>query len=358
MPATVALRIGVADLVAGQLFAVQVLLHQLVVVRDGVIDHLVARLLDRVLVLGRHVDDVERLAERLVVEDVLLALDDVDVAGEQLTRADGQLERKRVLRQTIVDHRHAAIEVRADAVHLVREDHARNAVAVGLTPHGFRLRLDAGDGVEQRDGAVEHAERALDFDREVDVSRRVDDVDAVLNAVARPERRGRGGRDRDAALLLLLHPVHRRGAFVHLADLVRLAGVVEDTLGRSRLTGIDVGHDADVAIVLERCFAGHMKSVQRIEVVVSRRAMTTSKNAGGPDPSRGRYPSAVAGCTRHCCASGDPRRARPGLPSRRRMKSRGPRLGMNVKLSCVAFREPQHSLERVSRSRPLRHAGP
>ena len=32
---------------------------------------------------------------------------------------------------------------------------------------------------------------------------------------------GRGRGDRDAALLLLLHPVHRRGALVHLADLVR-----------------------------------------------------------------------------------------------------------------------------------------
>ncbi len=347
-----------ADLLAGQLFAVQVLLHHAVVVGDGVIDQLVARQLDRIAVLGRHVDDVELLAQRFVVEDVLLALDDVDVPGEQLARSDGELERKRVLREAVANHRQAAIEVGADAIHLVGEDQARHAVAVGLSPDGLGLRLDAGDGIEERDGAVEHAERALDFDGEVDVSRRVDDVDAVLGTVARPERGGRGGRDRDAALLLLLHPIHRRGAFVHLADLVRLAGIVEDALGRSRLTGIDVGHDADIAIVLERCFAGHMKSVQRIEVVVSRRAMTTSKNAGGPDPSRGRYPSAVAGCARRCCASGDPRRARPDLPSRRREKSRGPRLGMNVRLSCVAFREPQRSLERVSRSRPLRHAGP
>jgi hypothetical protein len=89
------------------------------------------------------------------------------------------------------------------------------------------------------------------------VSRGVDDVDAVLGTKARPEGRRRGGRDRDAALLLLLHPVHRRGAFVHLADFVRLAGVVQNALGRSRLTGIDVGHDADIAIVVERGVASH-----------------------------------------------------------------------------------------------------
>ena len=36
-----------------------------------------------------------------------------------------------------------------------------------------------------------------------------------------------------------------------LADLVGLAGVVQDSLGGSRLTSIDVGHDADVAKVFE-----------------------------------------------------------------------------------------------------------
>jgi len=38
---------------------------------------------------------------------------------------------------------------------------------------------------------------------------------------------------------------------VDLTDLVVLAGVEEDALGRRRLTGIDVGHDADVAGLVE-----------------------------------------------------------------------------------------------------------
>ena len=53
----------------------------------------VPRLLDRILHVVGHVDHRERLAERLFVEDVLLALDDVDVAGEELARADRQLQR-------------------------------------------------------------------------------------------------------------------------------------------------------------------------------------------------------------------------------------------------------------------------
>ena len=153
---------------------------------------------------------------------------------------------------------HAAIEVRADAVHLVREDQARNAVAVGLAPHGLGLRLDAGDGIEQRHRAVEHAQRRSTST----VKSTWPGVSMMLMRYSvsfRIQNAGRrGGRDRDAALLLLLHPVHRRGAFVHLADFVRLAGVVQDALGRSRLPGIDVGHDADVAIVVERWCACHV----------------------------------------------------------------------------------------------------
>ena len=83
---------------------------------------------------------------------------------------------------------------------------------------------------------------------------RVDDVDPV----AVPLAGGRGGGDRDAALLLLLHPVHDGGALVDLAHLVGAAGVVEDALGRRRLTGVDVSHDPDVAGLFEWEGAWHL----------------------------------------------------------------------------------------------------
>jgi hypothetical protein len=41
-------------------------------------------------------------------------------------------------------------------------------------------------------------------------------------------------------------------------DFVGLAGVVKDALGCGRLPGINVGHDADVAIMFERGVAGHV----------------------------------------------------------------------------------------------------
>jgi hypothetical protein len=46
---------------------------------------------------------------------------------------------------------------------------------------------------------------------------------------------------------------------VDFADLVRLAGVIQDPLGRGGLAGVDVRHDADVAVALDRMAAGHFK---------------------------------------------------------------------------------------------------
>ena len=121
-------------------------------------------------------------------------------------------------------------------------------VAVGLAPDGLGLGLDAGDGAEHADAAVEDAEAALDLGREVDVAGRVDDVD--LSATPLGPRRGR--RDRDAALALLGHVVGRGRAVVDVADPVDTAREVEDPLGRGRLAGVDVGDDPDVADPLDR----------------------------------------------------------------------------------------------------------
>ena len=206
------------------------------------------------------VDDVDLDPELVLVEDRLHG-DEVDDAAELGLGADRKLDRDRV-RAEAVDHRlDALVEVRADAVHLVDVGDARDRVLVGLAPHRLGLRLDAGDRVEERDRAVEHAQRALDLDGEVDVARRVDDVDPV----ALPLGGGGRGRDRDAALLLLLHPVHRGGALVNLTHLVGASGVIEDALRRRRLTGVDVRHDPDVPGLLEVGCAWHKKRPTRAQ---------------------------------------------------------------------------------------------
>ena len=192
-------------------------------------------------------------AETFVLPDDRLHAQKIDDALEVGFGADRQLEADRAAADLGVDLFDAAEKIGADLVHLVDEHDARNVVFVGLTPDGLGLRLDALIAVEHAYRAVEHAKRTLDFDGEVDVAGRVDDVETLVL----PESGRRGRRDGDAALLLLLHPVHGRGAVVHFADFMRLAGIIEDALSRRRLPGINVGHDAEIAIVLDSVAARH-----------------------------------------------------------------------------------------------------
>ena len=76
-------------------------------------------------------------------------------------------------------------------------------------------------------------------------------------ALAIPIRRRRGGRDRDATFLLLLHPIHGGRAVMDFADLMRFAGIIENPLCRRRLARVDMGHDAEVPVILDRMAAGH-----------------------------------------------------------------------------------------------------
>ena len=72
-------------------------------------------------------------------------------------------------------------------------------------------------------------------------------VDLICLALVFPECRGSGRGDSDTPLLLLHHPVHRGRTLMHLTDLVRLARIVQDTLGGRGLAGINMGHDTDVS---------------------------------------------------------------------------------------------------------------
>jgi hypothetical protein len=189
-----------------------------------------------------------------------LHLDEIDHALEVVFRADRQLYGQRTRTETLLDHVHAAQESSTAAIHLVDVADARHAVVVGEAPIRFRLRLHTGDAVEHDDSAVEHAQRAIHFDREVHVPWGVDDVDFLLA----PERRHGGRLNRDAALLFLLHVVGRRRGLqvlrlVDVDDGVLAPRVIKDALGSGGLSGIDVGNDADIADVRKGGRAGHNK---------------------------------------------------------------------------------------------------
>ena len=103
-----------------------------------------------------------------------------------------------------------------------------------------RLRLDPLRRVDDEERALARLERARDLVGEVDVARRVDQVELV----ALP-RDAHGLRlDRDAALALEIHRVEQLGAHVALDD--RL-GDLEDAVGERRLAVVDVRDDREVA---------------------------------------------------------------------------------------------------------------
>ena len=225
----------------------------------------VAKLLDEVIAVhlrflghvGGHVAKFGMRARLVEVND-FLHVDQIDDALERLFGSDGQDDRHGAGAKAVVDLLDDVQEVRADTVHLVDERDAGDLVLVSLTPHRLRLGLDAADGAEHGHGSVKDAQRALDFDGEVDVAGSVDEVDVAILPLAGDGR----GRDRDAALALLSHPVHRRGAVMNLADLVVHASEEQDALRGRRLAGVDVGRDANVAD-LGKIFRQHKNSPDR-----------------------------------------------------------------------------------------------
>ncbi len=176
------------ELLDGERALVEVRLHQLLGGLGDPLDELGVEALGVLLVVLGDVGDVElRTQVGLVDVDVpqdRLHLDQVDDAAELVLEPDGDLDAHGVLAQPVLDGGEAVLEGRAGAVQLVDEAHARHAVLVGLAPHGLGLRLDAGDAIEDRDRAVEHAQRTLHLDGEVDVDGRVDDVDRVVLPLA------------------------------------------------------------------------------------------------------------------------------------------------------------------------------
>src|SRR5258708_3552371 len=235
------------------LVAVEVSGKNLVVEFDGGFQQLLAIFLGLLDHVSGNIDVYEFGVELLFFPDHALHADEIDQALEVVLGADRKLDRNRLGAEAINDILHAFVEVGAGLIHLVGEDDARNAVLVALTPDGLGLRLNALIGIEHAYRAIEHAQRTLDFDGEVDVAGGVDDVQTL----AVPERGGSGRCDGDATLLLLLHPVHRRGTFVHFADLVALAGVIKDALGGRGPAGIAMRHDTAIAVVLYGMNAGH-----------------------------------------------------------------------------------------------------
>src|SRR5208282_5880406 len=130
--------------------------------------------------VGRNVPDVELGAQGFFAPPDRPQANQIQHTNKIAFDPDRELQHQRLGSEAISNHRYAAREIRADAIHLVDKTDPRHAVLVGLAPHGFRLRLNAGDRIEHRDRPVEHTQTALYLYREIHMTWRVDDVDPMV----------------------------------------------------------------------------------------------------------------------------------------------------------------------------------
>ncbi len=150
--------------------------HGIIGIRDRIEHCLAGHCRGFAHVLGDVANGVFRTVDALVV-DHGLHFDQVNNTAETGFLADRKLHRHRTRTQPAPDLTDHAIEIRAGAIHLVDERHARNLVFRGLAPHRFGLGLHPAHGTEHHDPAVQNPKAPFDFHREVHVSWGVDDVD-------------------------------------------------------------------------------------------------------------------------------------------------------------------------------------
>jgi hypothetical protein len=179
------------------------------------------------------------------LEEAHLLLAQVDDAAEGLALADRPGHRHAGHAEFLLDLVEQFQRLLAFAVHLVDEgDDGRVALAADLDQPA-RLRLDAVGRVDHHQRGIHRGQHAVGVFRKVLVARGVEQVD---HAVAIEHLHHRAG-DRDAALLLDLHPV-RGGmaaglARLHRAGDVDRAGEQQQLLGQRGLAGIGVGDDRE-----------------------------------------------------------------------------------------------------------------
>ena len=174
---------------------------------------------------------------------------DINNALEIIFFTDRQCHHKRVCRQYIFYLIHDSVKVGTQTVQLVDEDDACDFRFVGITPVSFGLRFYAARTTKYPDTTIEYFERSINFDGEVNVSRRINNVESVVS----PES-GCGSRlNGDAPFLLLLHEIRCCRTVVHFTNLVNLACQLQDSFCGCGFTSVNVGKNTDISIVCEIC---------------------------------------------------------------------------------------------------------
>ena len=231
----------VFDLFDGQFLTIEVFFHQFFVLLADGFQHLYMILFSLVFHVVRNINNRNILAHVIVV-NVSLHLYQVDQTLKESLGADWQLDRNCITFQTVMDHVQNIVEVCTHDVHLIYIDHSWNAIFISLAPYSFGLWFNTALSTHYCYRTVEDAQGTLYLYCKVNVSRSIDDVDAVVLPVAGCS----SGSNGNTSFLLLYHPVHRCATIMSFTDLVVDTGVVQNTLSGGSFTSIDVRHYADV----------------------------------------------------------------------------------------------------------------
>ena len=170
-------------------------------------------------------------------------LEDLGDAGAVLGRGEDDLLARDG--QHVLELVHDRLGVGRRQVDLVEDRDEREVLAQRQVDVGERLGLDALGGVDDEDRALAGLQAVADLVGEVDVAGRVDEVEAVGQAVlGRVLEADGAGLDGDALLALEVHRVEDLARHLARVDGVRQ---LQQSIGERRLAVIDVGDDREVA---------------------------------------------------------------------------------------------------------------
>ena len=157
----------------------------------------------------------------------------------------------------VFDLRGHPIGVGGRQVDLVQDRHHLDALLDRGVAVRHGLRFHALRSIHHQQRTFARRQRARHFVREIDVPRRVDQVEQVGLTIARTVAQCHGLRfDRDAALALEIHRVEHLGFHLPVAQ---AAAHLDEAVSQCGLAVVDVGDDGKVADVLH-----HKKGHSRV----------------------------------------------------------------------------------------------
>ena len=174
----------------------------------------------------------------------------VDDAGQLVLGADRDVHGHALRREPVAQRLERAEEVGALAVEHVHEHDAREPELVGEPPRARRPDLDAHDGRDRHERALDDPRRAAELALERRIAGDVDEVHLAVLPRRVLERHG----DRELPLVLVLVRVGDGRARLDGPEAVDRARLEEKRLDERRLSRPAVADDGDVA---DLCGLGH-----------------------------------------------------------------------------------------------------